>query len=258
MTTSIITPTNKMTVSHRTGKGVHHYEQEELWSPGTDLWKSCVLDIGSPASAPNKTYAFDRSRYHNDGTISGAVWKQQPNGLWAPVLDGTDDKIVIPNSPLLDFERTDAFTFEFWFNPAPYDGDPDALYCTLNEAVGGVGIRSLCADGTVDFRLTDNHTVSDIAITMPLTANIPVMITITYDGSSNPAGMTGYINGSFFSFGGGQVLTGSTVTGRPHYIGCSADAGRFLEATIAIIHVYKDELTASEVRQSFNVASWRM
>ena len=88
----VITPkTANITVVENTNLGVNSYEMDELWSPDTDIWKSKVLDVGSPKYNTNSTYWFDRSRYRNHGTITGAVWKQLASGAWVLSMDGTDD-----------------------------------------------------------------------------------------------------------------------------------------------------------------------
>src|SRR3990167_5721859 len=98
---SIITPkAAEGFVSHQTNLGVSTYDLDELYSPDTEHWKSKVLDLGSPkypprvATAPTR-YWFDRSRYQNHGTITGAVWKQLPSGVWVLSLDGIDDTITM-------------------------------------------------------------------------------------------------------------------------------------------------------------------
>ncbi len=76
------------------GLGTDSYDLTEPYSPGTGIWQSKVLDLGSPKFQPNKTYIFDKSRYNNHGTITGATWVRLPSGLWMLNFDGTDDKVV--------------------------------------------------------------------------------------------------------------------------------------------------------------------
>src|SRR3990167_10553439 len=105
---SIITP--KVTngwVSHQTNLGVSTYDLDELWSPDSEIWKAKVLDLGSPKQPPQEVtaptrYWFDRSRYQNHGTITGATWKRLPSGVWVMSFDGTDDNILLPTVSALD------------------------------------------------------------------------------------------------------------------------------------------------------------
>lgn len=101
-------------VSHQTNLGVSTYDLDELYSPDTELWKSKVLDLGSPkyqpqvAAAPTR-YWFDRSRYQRHGTITGATWKQLPSGVWVLSFDG-DDYITAGTGIVLSGD----FTLEAW------------------------------------------------------------------------------------------------------------------------------------------------
>ncbi len=70
--------------------GTHTYDLNDLYSPDTELYKSVVLDLVSPKYIPNKRHVFDKSKYGNHGTITGAVWRQLPSGLWALSFDGDD------------------------------------------------------------------------------------------------------------------------------------------------------------------------
>ncbi len=107
---SIVVPkTAKISVSRQHALGVANYDIEELYSPDTDYWQSKVLDLGSPKYSPNKTYWFDRSRYRNHGTITGATWVQLPSGVWVLSFDG-NDYISLGNN--LNFATS--FTLEGW------------------------------------------------------------------------------------------------------------------------------------------------
>ncbi len=59
----------------------------------------CVLDLPGLPGAGNKIY--DRSPYGNHGTITGAVWKRLPSGLWVLNFDGSDDRVDCGDDPSL-------------------------------------------------------------------------------------------------------------------------------------------------------------
>ncbi len=73
----------------------------------------CVLHLSGLPGGGNKIY--DRSPYGNIGTITGAVWKRLPSGLWYLDYDGSDDKVVIANESNFDF--TDTITIIMWVKP---------------------------------------------------------------------------------------------------------------------------------------------
>ncbi len=60
----------------------------------------CVLYLPGLPGASNKIY--DRSPYGNIGTITGAVWKRLPSGLWCLDFDGQDDYVHIAYNSLLN------------------------------------------------------------------------------------------------------------------------------------------------------------
>lgn len=63
----------------------------------------CVLSLTGLPGSGSKIY--DRSRYGNIGTITGANWKRLPSGLWYLDFDGVDDWVNIPDCAALDVTR---------------------------------------------------------------------------------------------------------------------------------------------------------
>jgi len=54
----------------------------------------------------------DLSKYHNNGTITGATWTQLPSGIWVLSFDGVDDYVEVPNHNALKLARA----FVAWVN----------------------------------------------------------------------------------------------------------------------------------------------
>lgn len=100
ITPSVIRPTvAKGFAIRQMGLGTDSYDLTETYPPDTGMWQSKVLDFGSPKFQPNPTYIFDRSRYNNHGTITGATWTRLPSGLWGLSFDA-DDYVVTPSFAL--------------------------------------------------------------------------------------------------------------------------------------------------------------
>jgi len=98
ISSKIITPrAGNISVSRQTNLGVADYDLDQLYSPDNAYAQSCVLDLASPKYSPNKTYIFDKSRYGNHGTITGATRVRLPSGLWVLNFDG-DDSVSIASS----------------------------------------------------------------------------------------------------------------------------------------------------------------
>src|SRR3989304_2327449 len=106
----IIVPNQHLAkVYHQMGLGVHAYEEDSLWTPDSDLWESCVLNMRLSDYPPNLTYAWDRSRYQNHGTITGTAYGRQGRSF-----DGTDDLITVAHQAYLN--PTLGGTIIAWFN----------------------------------------------------------------------------------------------------------------------------------------------
>lgn len=94
----IIAPsTCKAKIHHTTNLGTAIYQNSEIYSPDTDMWKSKALHIG-PMDYKIPGYHYDRSRYRHTVTFGGVpTWVQLTNGLWVLSFDGVDDKLTIPD-----------------------------------------------------------------------------------------------------------------------------------------------------------------
>jgi len=86
------------------------------------LSKGIVLDLQryyaplGPTAPPAATWA-DLSRYKTDGTITGAAWVRQPNGLYALDFNGATPDFVGITAPQMNFIAGD-FSFVFRMKPA--------------------------------------------------------------------------------------------------------------------------------------------
>jgi hypothetical protein len=86
------------------------------------------------------TKAVDESRYHNNGTISGATWTSAGRINSALQFDGIDDHVDCGNSSTLDL--TDEITIELWMKPEAaqevcWDG-VKGNYGVIAKAVAGI------------------------------------------------------------------------------------------------------------------------
>jgi len=80
----------------------------------------CVLYLpGLPGSGST---LHDFSGQGNNGTITGAVWKRLPSGLWALTFDGTDDKVTVTDDASILTLPT--FTWLSWVNLSSFANEP--------------------------------------------------------------------------------------------------------------------------------------
>ena len=110
----IVVPNQIGSISRSFNLGTDSHDIDDLYSPGKSLSDSVVLSLASPKYVPHKKYIFDKSKYGNHGTITGAVWKQLPSGL--PYLDYIiDDRVSLGTDASLT--PTGALTYICWVNP---------------------------------------------------------------------------------------------------------------------------------------------
>ncbi len=87
-----------------------------------------VLDVASQygGAAPGLVTTYDKSRYHNDGTLSIVTWTQLGNGLWVMDFDGNSSYVDCGNDISLYLGYT--LTVLVWcytplgWTPSSYDG----------------------------------------------------------------------------------------------------------------------------------------
>jgi hypothetical protein len=154
-TTPIILPNRIGNVSRNFNLGNANYDMDELYSPDTEYWKSKVLDLASPRDNPNKTYIFDKSRYNNHGTITGATWDRLPSGL--PYLKFNGDDLVAINSVLTQLAATTNGSWETWAKLT--DSTPGAInqLITFGDTDADVSIRLFVnTDGKIESYTPDN------------------------------------------------------------------------------------------------------
>jgi len=119
----IIRPsTGKIAVHRSLSLGVANYDLNELYSPDNAFAKSIVLDLVAPKYPPglanaNTRYIYDKSKYGNHGTITGATWVKLPSGLWVQYFDGTDDNVDCGAATTLQFTIAQTFTMLCWAVP---------------------------------------------------------------------------------------------------------------------------------------------
>lgn len=123
-----------------------------LWLPGQDDPQSAVIR--------------DRSGYGNNGSISGATWKQLPSGLWGLSHDGANAKVDLGAASSLNF-TTSAFTLECWLYL-----DSIGNYIVMSNATFNVKGYSwhLADTSKVLFRTSQGGAFQDTTSTAAITA----------------------------------------------------------------------------------------
>ena len=238
---SIVAPkTDKIAVSHSHALGVANYDLEELYSPDTAFWKSKVLDLGSPKYNPNKTYWFDRSRYRNHGTISGATWAQLPSGIWGLKFDG-NDYITIPDAPSL---RLTTGSLGVLFRPNVITGGKDIralIGKTIRNQAGHWSFGYSSTVGTLEVSAGTTQATSTGAITMNGSAWCLAFVVL--DGTN----ANFYINDRLDS---SKAFAGFASNTNTLYIGDDTQS-RWIDATAARVWMTSMVLNLAQIQSIY-------
>ncbi|MBS1794234.1 MAG: carboxypeptidase regulatory-like domain-containing protein [Acidobacteria bacterium] len=192
------------------------------------------------------------SKSNNHGALqNGATYANGKVGQ-AFSFDGTDDRVLVPNSPSLDITGNQ-MTIEAWINPTVVTGDRQIVSMATGVAVPGSRKYGLFIQNGrlgAEVRTTDAYygsapTDGDIA------PNVFTHIALVYNGSQ----LIRYINGA--AVGSPVPLTGNIVASNGVFsIGQFAtDGASSFQGVIDEVGVYDRALSASEISSVYNAAS---
>ena len=204
----------------------------------------CLLSLTGLPGGGGKIY--DRSPRGNTGTITGAVWRQLPSGLWYLDFDGVDDKITIHNNGSLNI--TEAITLETWCYPVtstePYDsyifGSTDRYY-TLRTVQGGVmRFQPLICMDDDNWRSPGYYTY---------TVDRWYHVATTYDKNKGSDNFVLYVDGK--NKAQATFTTGIKPSTADILIGyTTAGLGEF--GYLALIRIYNRALSALQIQNHFS------
>jgi hypothetical protein len=259
----IIVPNQKLArVYHHMAQGLHAYDEDSLYTPDSDLWKSCVLNLTPPlkpqtATAPTQ-YWFDRSRYQNHMTITGATWKRLPSGVWVLSLDGND---YLSNATA-DFRSADSQgAIEVWFRvsikTAPLTivsssdtaDDLNFIRVFVNQTTGCLVVRA--TSGGTGNGIEGSTDVSDGKWHHAVFSSNSTSFTIILDGVVETVSVTtGSNNGDWFAdVAGRDNLTIGVLT--------RTSSIQYLTGEIGFTRIYSRPMLQPEARLNYLATRWR-
>jgi len=203
----------------------------------------CVLSLTGLPGGSNKIY--DRSPYHDLGTITGASWLKLPNGLWCLSFDGVDDVVSFVANSSLDIVGD--ITILLWFNT----GDNKSTQFPMGRGTtGAVGWRIELGNGTL-FQFTVGNGTDLTADTKTSTMGVwnfgvcrrsgaEVEVFINGVGSGSPGTLTGSID---------YTGVGLAIGHRSIPVG---NAARYFHGQIALPRIYNRALSALEIKNRFD------
>lgn len=211
---------------------------------------------------------------------TGSKTGQDTLEIYAPLanvnaleFDGVDDVMTIPNSPELDFEWSDSFSFSTWLDMSAVPNGSAWIYTDVDLSAFPVNVHgkyfqvSLDDQGGVKYlRVSvglitayDEITPEEIGVTTDFSLNWPSLagwyhVGMSYDGSGAGAGVKIYING---------VQAASTIetdtlnqavsiqTGLPINIGSKPELGAFIEIKMDEICFWSSALSGANFAQIY-------
>ncbi|MDD5055254.1 MAG: SdrD B-like domain-containing protein [Candidatus Peribacteraceae bacterium] len=225
-------------------------------------WK---LDDGS-----GSLIARDDSGNGNHGTWNGAAtgntkpqWKTDiaagfdfynPQSLQ---FDGVDDYVNMGNTSAANFERTDPFTIAFWARLDILDNAPQIFISRQDNESPNRGWNIFRYDNTplgnaqLVFALRSTINTNEIRVqstdNLWFSGNIR-HVTVSYDGSSNAAGINMYIDGvPFASTIINNSLSATTATTQNLQLGAREGNNFPITGLLDDVRIYNRALSASEV-----------
>ncbi len=191
-------------------------------------------------------------RYNDTSVSSGTPFDPLLLNNHSVDLDGVNDFLAIGATVDLQFERTNAFSFSFWFRPQTTV--TQAIYSAELTAgtFRGVAIRLIA--GKIRFILTSTTATNQLSI--ETTASYALTqwqhVVIIYDGSSSASGVTIYRdNASEALTTITDNLSATTVYTAGIRIGSRTDGAQPYQNFVDDFAIFDTELDGSDVAELF-------
>lgn len=167
-------------------------------------------------------------------------------------LDGVNDYIDLGD--VFNYEKTKDWTWSFWMKPTSMAAN-HTLYCRKTAGSVGISIQVL-SNGRILIDLRNTNATNQLSVQGP-TGNILndtyYNIIVTYDGSSTPAGIKCYINGTSIVLSTvTNNLTGSIVSNGATATFGATVGSTFLAGYLDEVSHWNRVLTQSEVDSIYN------
>ncbi len=207
-----------------------------LWLPGQDDAYSTTIR--------------DRSGKGNDGTILGASWNRNSQGLWYLDCDGTDDYVTIADHASLKI--TGDMTIKIWINPDAGAGIRSLVSKSDQADTTAGGYASYVQTGTrLIFSGSDGVAFSQVEWLGALTVSIWQPAVLVYDESEDE--VSAYVNGALIS---AKNLTNKITANAYDLLIGADDAGgtinKDLDARLALPGLLNVAWTAVQVADNRN------
>lgn len=191
---------------------------------------------------------LDYSGQGNDGSITGASWRQLPSGLWYPDFDGVDNKVVVTSASSLNFSEAESFGIKAWINTP--DGSGQRVVNKIDTAwyYLFIGISA----NKISFRISDAVNSPLVESTTSIADGIWHQVWGVRDVGADELRI--YIDGASDQTPTTDTTTGSFTLGGTADLGIGAkasDAANPYEGGIALTEIVRGLPSAAFIASSY-------
>ena len=203
------------------------------------------IDAANTRSYPGTgNTCYDLSLYNNSGTFTSVTFAGS-GGTGAFVFDGTTSLINLGS--INGGNVTTAWTVESWIKPTTA-GEGSAGRIFQHSPGGGTGFICSLSGSTSPVNLRLDTYVGggfNAVLSSCVTLNSWQQVVWAF----SPGSVTFYVNGA--SVGTSSITSPSSYTSTD-YIGNSSGAVNTFDGSISIVRLYRNTLTATQIRKNYN------
>jgi len=213
-----------------------------------DDTSNTAVNLGTAGASLDGTYV--------NGASSGAAALYDNGGTFSAQFDGTNDRINVPDSPLINTAPTNERTVELVFN-ADTTAGRQVLY---EEGATVNGLTIYIDDGLVYVTAEDNNNYADININAAINAGETYHVAFVFDRFNNS--FTGYLDGveigtagvgnQIFPSHSGDIGIGRVNGGVQFHDGEDGGSGFAFQGRISDVAIYNDALSQSALETRAN------
>jgi hypothetical protein len=193
-------------------------------------------------SSPPATTLLDKSRYKNNGAITGATWTKKPNSIWNLYFDG-NDYVKVPHNDCFNF--VNKCSFSFWANFSSFPAPGNLRYVFDKGNLGASTGWMILIDGVNPYvsLLIGDGVSAPAAHSNVLVAGVWNHFVGTFEGRYEKM----YQNGAWVhTMDFGAYITIANIA-TDLYIGCESAPGEYMIGYLESSRIWNIELSADDV-----------
>lgn len=205
------------------------------------------IDAANTRSYPGTgNTCYDLSLYNNSGALTSVTFAGS-GGTGAFVFDGTTSLINLVGSTKGGNVTTE-WTVEAWIKPTTA-GEGNSGRIFQHSPGGGTGFICSLSGSTspVNLRL-DTYAVGGFNAVLSSCVTLNSWQQVVW--AFSPGSVTFYVNGA--SVGTSSITSPSSYTFTDYIGNSSGSAGNTFDGSISIVRLYRNTLTATQIRKNYN------